>query len=108
MGPVNQPVDVTPAEFDEIVGVVAQPILVDFWADWCGPCKMAAPDVKQLAHEMAGRAVVLKVDTDAHPELSARYHVQGIPNFVVIKQGRVVKQHAGVKSRAEMRQWLET
>jgi thioredoxin 2 len=68
---------------------------------------MAAPEVEGVAADMAGRAVVLKVDTDRHPELAARYGVQGIPNFVVLKGGRVVFQQAGVARKADMRAWLE-
>jgi thioredoxin 2 len=104
---VATPLDVDAAAFDEIVASADHPILVDFWAEWCGPCKMAAPEVHRLAHEMAGRAIILKVDSDAHPDLSARYRVQAIPNFVVIRNGRVVAQHPGLASRSQMRQWLE-
>jgi len=68
---------------------------------------MAAPEVAALAREVAGRAIVLKVDTEAHPELAAQFGVQGIPNFVVLRNGNVVAQHAGVTPRAEMRRWLQ-
>ena len=68
---------------------------------------MAAPEVKAVAKELAGRAVVLKVNTEAHPEVASRFGVQGIPNFVVLRGGRVVMQKAGVTSRAEMKRWLE-
>jgi predicted dehydrogenase len=75
--------------------------------EWGGPCRMAAPEVSAVARELAGRAVVLKVDTERYPELAARYRVQGIPNFLVIRDGRVVMQKAGLTSRHEMRRWLE-
>ena len=68
---------------------------------------MAAPEVSAVAREMAGKAVVLKVDTEAHPEVAGRYRVQGIPNFVVLRRGQVVMQRAGVTSRSEMKRWLE-
>lgn len=67
---------------------------------------MAAPEVEAVASEAAGRAVVLKVDADAHPELAARYQVQGIPMFLVFRNGQVVHQQAGVVPRAELRRWL--
>jgi thioredoxin 2 len=105
--PIADPIDATPELFDQVVGGSQVPVLVDFWAEWCGPCRMAAPHVKKLAHDLAGQAVVLKVDTDAHPELAARYDVRGIPNFVVFKGGKVVNQQAGLAPPAEMRRWID-
>ena len=107
LAPVSEPLSVDEPLFDAIVSEARVPVLVDFWAEWCGPCRVAAPEVQQLAREMSGRAVVLKVDTEAHPGLAARYRVQSIPNFIVFERGQPVLQRAGVAPRAEMRRWLE-
>jgi len=106
--PVSEPIEADERSFDEIIARAGVPILVDFWASWCGPCRMAAPEVQALAREMRGQALVLKVDTEAQPHLAARFGIQSIPNFIVFQGGQPMYQQAGVAPRSEMRRWLES
>src|SRR5581483_10829755 len=78
--PVSEPIEADDGSFAEIVSGARVPVLIDFWAAWCGPCRMAAPEVKRTAEAMAGRAIVLKVDTERAPMLAQRFNVMSIPN----------------------------
>ena len=93
------PIDVdNAAQFDAAVSASPIPIVVDFWASWCAPCRMVAPEIAKVATNRAGQALFLKVDTDANPELSSRFQIQSIPTIAIFHHGRVVNRASGVKA----------
>lgn len=105
--PSKVPIEVKDREsFTEILSATSVPILVDFWAPWCGPCRMAAPELKKVANEKAGEALVLKVNTDEIPSLAAEYKVRGIPAFAVIHKQELKKFQSGLVPAHEMLSWL--
>ena len=99
LAPPAEPVEVsTAADFDALVGGSALPVLVDFWAAWCGPCRMVAPEIVKVAKRQQGRFLVVKVDTEAVPDLSSRLGIRSIPTLAVFAQGRERARTAGAMS----------
>jgi thioredoxin 1 len=91
--------EITDATFDEVVLKSDKPVLVDFWAAWCGPCRMVGPIIEQISEEYDGKAVVGKVDVDANQEFAAKYGVRNIPTVLVFKNGEVVGRQVGVSPK---------
>ncbi len=99
--------EVTDATFDEVVLKSDKPVMVDFWAAWCGPCRMVAPIMDQLTAEYEGKAVIGKVDVDANQEFAAKYGVRNIPTVLVFKNGEVVEKQVGVAPKATYAQKID-
>lgn len=104
LGVKYEPMDITltDSNFDEELKKATTPILVDFWAAWCGPCRLVAPIVENISQELAGKLTVGKVDVDANPATSAKFGVMSIPTIIVFKNGQPVKQLVGYQSRENL------
>ena len=100
---INEPVHVTDVAFEKTVMQSSIPVIVDFWAPWCGPCKMIAPTLEKIAKEQAGNLVIAKVNTDENPEWATKFGVQGIPTMLFVINGKVVHQQVGALPEKLMR-----
>jgi len=99
---LDRPLEVTDGDFQKIINGSSVPVLVDFHADWCGPCKMMAPALDEFARRHAGEALVLKLDTDANPATPTSLGIRGIPTLIVFEHGRESRRHVGVSQLAEL------
>ncbi len=101
-----KPIELTDSNFEEFINT-DKPVLVDFWAEWCGPCKMIGPVVEELAGEYDGKAVIGKVDVDANPEVSAKFGIRSIPTLLVFKNGEVVDKQIGAVPKTVLSEKIE-
>ena len=100
-------VTVSDAEFESSVLQGDKPALIDFWAEWCQPCKMLAPTVEEIAGEYEGKVLVGKLNVDDNPATATKYGIRGIPTLLLFKGGQVVQQLVGVKSKAEIKKVID-
>ena len=103
---LDRPLSLDDSSFDRVIAESEVPVLVDFYADWCGPCKMMAPSVETLARESAGKAIVAKLDTDRAQRSAGRFQIRGIPTSIVFVGGREVKRQTGAVPLATLRSML--
>ena len=105
---MTEPIHVTDAEFDAKVMQSSVPVIVDFWAPWCGPCRMVAPILDELSKEYDGQIVVAKVNTDENPQHAIQFGVQGIPTMLFVKDGEVVDRMVGAAPKPAIQQRIDT
>ena len=105
---INEPIHVTDAAFEKTVLSSNVPVIVDFWAPWCGPCKMIAPTLEKIAKENAGKMIVAKVNTDENPEWAQQYGVQGIPTMLMMSAGKIVHRQTGALPEPMLRDTVDT
>jgi thioredoxin 1 len=104
---MSNAVEVTDGSFDAEVLQATTPVLVDFWAPWCGPCRMAAPIIEEVAGKYEGKVKVAKLNVDDNPEISSKYAIRSIPSLFLFKGGQVVDQAIGVQTAAQLSKMLE-
>lgn len=99
---------VTAANFDEVVLKSSKPVLVDFWAEWCGPCKMIAPILNDVAQEYAGKVTIAKVNIDHNPDTPPKFQIRGIPTLLLFKNGQVAATKVGALSKTQLKEFLDS
>ena len=104
---MSEPIVVDDSNFEQVVLKAKTPVLVDFWAPWCGPCKMTAPVLEELAEEYAGRITIAKLDVDQNSKTATGYSIMAIPTILIFKEGKPISTIVGFKPKAELKQYLD-
>tara|TARA_R110000751_G_scaffold12408_7_gene42587 strand:- start:11119 stop:11439 length:321 start_codon:yes stop_codon:yes gene_type:complete len=100
-------INVTDDEFDNVIATSDVPVVVDFWAEWCGPCKQMSPHLEAVSEDMAGKVKVAKINVDENPMVASKYGIRGMPTLMVFKDGKVAATHLGAMSKQAIADWIK-
>jgi len=108
LSPPSEPIEIGgAAEFDRVIANASVPVVVDYWAPWCGPCRMVAPEIQKVATRQAGRMIVVKVNTDELSDLGQRFNIRSIPTLAVFANGSEVARISGARSASDIEAWVQ-
>ena len=105
---MSKPIELTDDNLEETLSGSSVPVLVDYWAEWCGPCKMIAPILDEVAESYSNKVKVAKVDVDKNTQVSAKYNIRGIPHLMLFKEGQVIATHTGALNKSQLTEFIDS